>query len=383
MKRIILVFLFVNFIYPFAFADIQLNDSSNTILIDSELTKNISLIKVINYVTSPVDFNIFAGNENDKLNIISSFSLKGFSDEKKVKVNKNIFYAYFCSLDKNNAKIDITRKNNLLTIRIFNSDADIGLSQLPKNGKAFVFKETDAEDYFVLNNNSTELLNLILSYYDHESFSWVAIANIVNLTPGETRKINTIIDKQIEDYDYFSIEDLNGYDFDFQTFVKNDDMFITIVSVVKNNNNLQEQDKRDIVIADKISFEFKHEIKNINNDFAQAKIWVIDTGNSFSQTSNGLGKMIIGAATKYSYVESKGFMEIQYSDKEDGIIMGRGMDDSISPLGFSFKILFSDEKNVSIEFYNFTRGAGKFKIDNADRDFFAELAQSLFASLDR
>ena len=76
-------------------------------------------------------------------------------------------------------------------------------------------------------------------------------------------------------------------------------------------------------------------------------------------------------------------MEIQYADKEDGIIMGRGMDGSISPLGFSYKIVFIDEKNVSIEFYNFTRGTGKFKNDNVDRDFFAELAQSLFSSLDK
>ena len=161
-------------------------------------------------------------------------------------------------------------------------------------------------------------------------------------------------------------------------------MFITIVSAIKNNNISNERDNRDIIIADKFSFEFKHEIKNINNDFAQAKIWVIDTGNSFSQTSNGFGKMILGAAVKNnSIVESNGFMEIQYADKEDGIIMGRGMDGSISPLGFSYKIVFIDEKNVSIEFYNFTRGTGKFKNDYVDRDFFAELAQSLFSSLDK
>ena len=377
MKKTIVILLLFVLSCPIIFADI---DNTNITVIDTDLTKNITSIKIVNYITAPANFIVYVENDKSDFSVFSSIDLNGFSDEKKIKIPKNIYknFGYYCSLPQNDFKINYMRKNNLLVIKLFNVDADITQEQFPINGNAYVFKETSSEDYFVFINNSTEILNFMLSYYNNESFSWTPIANIINLVPGENRKINTIIDTMIEDYDFFSLEETNGYEFKLQIFEKHDDMFINIVSSVKglDNKSVNNQNKNEIIVADTHSFEFKHEIKNVNNDFVQAKIWVIDTGNRLAQNESGFGQMMFGAI-------KNGFMEIQYSDKEDGIIMGRGSDGNLSPLGFSFKIIFLDEKNVSIEFYDFTRGTGNYKTNNIDRDFFSELAQSLFTNLER
>ena len=125
-----------------------------------------------------------------------------------------------------------------------------------------------------------------------------------------------------------------------------------------------------------ISYTF--DIDNKNLAFANTKVWISDIDSSMKHRQSEKSFDFKKAIADTFKVHGQGYLQIQYDDKDDGLIMGIGKTNDLLQMDYSFKITITDNK-VTLTFHKFISETRDF--DDNDLQMFDEYAEKLEAQL--
>lgn len=237
----------------------------------------------------------------------------------------------------------------------------------------------NCEDYIKITNNTGEDLDIVVDARKKRSTQYVNIAN-ETLEARKRTQLATAYDGELDDFDRIRFT-TSGKISKFSVQFSQSDLILSI-------NEVEESEKAaDVNVAemrnegDKLVFSYK--VTNGNARlFVNTKMWVVNTNNQLSQSDTGA--VVLSTIAGTSANAMSGFMSIQYSDKDEGLIMGLGKFNA-SSLGFSYSIEIEGQ-DIVLSFYDFSEGTARVRKDGLkgkNISEFKRLANSLFTSVDK
>lgn len=93
-----------------------------------------------------------------------------------------------------------------------------------------LFAGHGAEDYFVPSNQGGGVLNLRAMAFDKKKAQWIMLCNVENLAIGESRKVKTPFQGNLDKFEIFAIEETSGAKIECRSNEDSDDLYVFITA---------------------------------------------------------------------------------------------------------------------------------------------------------